>query len=1042
MISFCSLTGLPATSGWRVHSGTATSNQVLNAPDLLKDQQAEIALTCDCGATSCHQVTCSIWVEKPENSPPLDHLELVVCPVCTKENRLLRPLVLHEQYQNKIILRLPEEYRSRAYGVLSWWFESLRLSKRSIIPDYAMTPVIEFIPTGTAQAHAIPVSADPDSSLAIPSDALDVAISESIEELSLHTEEFQSRSIEKAVPSKADLDIDTVNIGSSTHSLKNPVLPQKIATPPAPKAPPSQKKNSQGSSASLHKHLQIPSKATPPVLKTIPTDTVDTKPKRETARLDLFTTRTDSDSRDSQQKVKVSQPLRNRTASEFELPALPDEIPSPSSLFAKPSKATDSIGSDLRRRIISIQEDVDEVIQEISEEELEIVKQLEIGEENDEVPTLMASAHESALKGPASSDFAQTFNNLKEEEFDLLVDESPLSYNFGEEDTRIGQQPLLEDELIEEDTLSPQNQQKSLTTPEMKSIGQIDIGGTSPLPEVATIARAAPPEALAKLRKAQKRERAETAVRRFAGSGVSVSSPFSKRKPLPFDVSDWIESKEWSWFFAEPAHQQAALGFIIPPKTLQMLDKGAELQFYIQLHRLPTYPLLVSTLVMHNQEGDVLHTLQRPMDIEEANTLIFLDILMQDFQLNIHFCTDSHVAYRDAQVNLPLEKNVEYLLSEARIWMESLTPSARSFKKTLKAYQKPDYDRLGKMNHNFSQDSFSNVKSPSVAKLAAGILSYWSDSEQFDYLIAIKSFPRPYFRDIQNRVLHACIEYGIHMPDHLMQRSVELGLGHSIQDILQQTMSSFAELNLHIKEPNDLDSWDNLENWQKLFNSCDDYSLEIEKSFEELAELAQRKCNNGNSEPIELNDGDEIEEFENFGGMSSEDLIELLQEPEYAMDAVVALCKNQDTSTIDYVAALFPQLERDHALLFTEHFILFGTEAEQFLLSWLHLPRPYQREAAMLALGSLGSLKAIDSIIKRLRSGEEWETAAEALGRIGEAAMEALERELKNKNWLIRLRSIKALNKINSKTSRSLIQQLANDSNEVVKSEVANILSN
>ena len=94
----------------------------------------------------------------------------------------------------------------------------------------------------------------------------------------------------------------------------------------------------------------------------------------------------------------------------------------------------------------------------------------------------------------------------------------------------------------------------------------------------------------------------------------------------------------------------------------------------------------------------------------------------------------------------------------------------------------------------------------------------------------------------------------------------------------------------------------------------------------------------------------------------------------------------------------------------------------------------------MLALGSMQAKQGVAPIIKRLHNNDEWEVASESLIRIGEVALPELGEELKNKNWLIRLRAIKTLKKMNSPEIHSMLEPLRNDPNEVVKAEVISIL--
>jgi hypothetical protein len=555
--------------------------------------------------------------------------------------------------------------------------------------------------------------------------------------------------------------------------------------------------------------------------------------------------------------------------------------------------------------------------------------------------------------------------------------------------------------------------------------------------DVPTVSRPAP-SSLADIRHSP--PYLATAIRQIVGDGISVSPEYDHPNKLPFNLETW-RSTQKNWFFESSIeHNRKTLSFRISPHAVRLLDQGGQVNCHFQLHRLPTYPLLTMLLNFENADGKIQDYIFCPFDFEDPNTLIFLDMLMQDFSIQVFLCNDEYIPYRDLQIQLPFEHNVEYLLDQARQWKLTLDPNLRNFHQAVSRYMRPDFVRLGQMSHNFSHDSFSDIKSPSLARLASGIISYWSEHEQFDYLISIKSFPIEYFRQIQKRVLMSCIEFGIYLPYHLMQLAIDLNLAPSVSDLLRRMLGSFAEVNLQLRQPNDLDPWDNLENWQKLLELCDQQDIEVDTKIEELAERAQRRCES-HSENTEDIDADDMEIFEEFKDMHPRDLVDLLQDPEHRYDAAMAICDTGDINYVDHVAGVFQHItNREDAILFADAFTQFGEEAIPLLISWLHLPYAYHREAAMLALGTMGATQSIDAIIKRLRNGEEWETAAEALGRFGESALPALSQEIFNKHWLFRFRALKALRKINSPDAVALITQLSQDPNEVVKAEVAAIL--
>ncbi len=610
----------------------------------------------------------------------------------------------------------------------------------------------------------------------------------------------------------------------------------------------------------------------------------------------------------------------------------------------------------------------------------------------------------------------------------VLPEEAPEAPSYTQVDevaTRVSRRPTMMEE--ESGVVEPWGEASGA------DIASMDFSSTP------TVSRRAEPASLADIRGSES-DGVVTAVRKLAGNGISLSPEYDVPNTPPVDVQAWTNQQS-RWFFeASLKDQRCTVAFQFPHHSARVLEQGGQVDFLLQLHRMPTYPLLVLVLNFQDADGNIKDYVFCPFDIEDPQVLIFMDMLMQDFSLHVCLCNEQYQVYRDLQVQLPLEPNVEYLLEQARKHKDSLDPNLRNVSQAISLFQRDEFDRMGQMSHNFSHDSFSEIRSPSQARLASGIIAYWSELDQHDYLVSIKSFPLEYFRTIQKRVLAACVEAGIYLPIHLMHLAVEFHLGNSVPELLRRMLANFAEVNLNLRQTNDLDPWDSVENWQNLFDICDQFDVAIDDDIEELAIKAQRHFEASADNFAQVED-EVIEIVEDFQDMDPRDLLEMLQEPSQRKDAALALCDIADPAYVDYAASVFTDLEtREDAIEFADAFTQFGEEAEILLVSWLHLPRREHREAAMLALGTMRATSALDAILKRLRSGEEWETAAEALGRMGETAIPALGQELQNKNWLIRLRAVKALFKVKTPQAIALIEPLLHDPNEVVKAEVAAVL--
>jgi hypothetical protein len=151
-----------------------------------------------------------------------------------------------------------------------------------------------------------------------------------------------------------------------------------------------------------------------------------------------------------------------------------------------------------------------------------------------------------------------------------------------------------------------------------------------------------------------------------------------------------------------------------------------------------------------------------------------------------------------------------------------------------------DFDREGQMKHPFTQTSFTDISSAKEALLAVGIWSYWSTVKQRDYLIFVKSFPIPWLRRLQHRVLKAAIEFGIHMPTNLQSQAVVLGLTKSDVELLQRTIAHFVEVNIQLR-PSELSHLEIWENWDALLTQLDQLGIDADEKVEELAFEAMQR---------------------------------------------------------------------------------------------------------------------------------------------------------------------------------------------------------
>ncbi|MEM1347062.1 MAG: hypothetical protein AAGI01_00800, partial [Myxococcota bacterium] len=192
-------------------------------------------------------------------------------------------------------------------------------------------------------------------------------------------------------------------------------------------------------------------------------------------------------------------------------------------------------------------------------------------------------------------------------------------------------------------------------------------------------------------------------------------------------------------------------------------------------------------------------------------------------------------------VGAPIEENIKWITARAE---DILTDSSRTlgtYRKAEGAVLASDYERLGTMLHNFTEDSFSDLDSVAQTKLAAGIVGYWSTPEIFMYLIANRNFSLRAFREIQVRVVAQAIEFGIALSEPLRALALSEGMAESEPALVYTLLGNFAEVCAGLKS-NDLDDLETYENWEELLEVADELELEPNLEVVELAQASYRRA--------------------------------------------------------------------------------------------------------------------------------------------------------------------------------------------------------
>jgi hypothetical protein len=328
-------------------------------------------------------------------------------------------------------------------------------------------------------------------------------------------------------------------------------------------------------------------------------------------------------------------------------------------------------------------------------------------------------------------------------------------------------------------------------------------------------------------------------------TAISVLTPTDEPEPDPKEPTRLLYAQNMKRF--DPALAEGRLRYInVIDGSVELSAKIDErhaenwitdqLDVRIQLHRELQLgaPCITLFTVQDGRQQDELYW---PIYIDGSLGPKALRSLRKQFRFELILFKPDGKFYGQRVIEAPLEENSAYIIN----FVKQMGMTSSNAAKARAVISAEDFDREGQMKHPFYQESFSEVASAKDALLAVSIWSYWSTVRQRDYLIFVKSFPIPWLRRLQHRVLKSAIEFGIHMPINLQSQAVALGLAKSDVELLQKSMTHFVEVNVNFRLSN-LDPAETWENWDALLAQLSEMGIDADEEVEQLAFQAMQKA--------------------------------------------------------------------------------------------------------------------------------------------------------------------------------------------------------
>jgi hypothetical protein len=467
---------------------------------------------------------------------------------------------------------------------------------------------------------------------------------------------------------------------------------------------------------------------------------------------------------------------------------------------------------------------------------------------------------------------------------------------------------------------------------------------------------------------------------------------------------------------------------LAPPALEHFLPGKLELR--VQLHRLPTYPVLALTLVAPGQRSDDARVLTVPLDVARAAHRIVLDALGRRTHLAVELYDADYLPVVTHEVSGPLEENVRRLVGEARDALERIAPQSRSFERARQQLFQASYDRLGRTVVDLPGPD-DPMETPGTVLAALGAVSRWSEPGAEAYLLEIRSLPFLDWKSARARVVKRALDLGLSVPRALLERvarETPLALP-SWQELLAIQLKRFSDVSARTR-PNDLSATEEANNWESLLRECAAAGVNVDEATRKLALGADRRARAGGGGGVDLR------------SMSTAELCELLERKELRRDAAIILCERHESNTLAPLFAALPRMTRGEANLVLPAVTRFGPAAEKFLIEGLKSKKSYARQGCALALGTMKTPAGVDALVKLLffEPTEIWTEVARALGDSGAIAVMPLAARLRENQPVAaaedtpesRERVVLALAHVAARGLRAPVEMLASGRDTVV----------
>ncbi|MCP4446893.1 MAG: hypothetical protein GY811_16315 [Myxococcales bacterium] len=419
-------------------------------------------------------------------------------------------------------------------------------------------------------------------------------------------------------------------------------------------------------------------------------------------------------------------------------------------------------------------------------------------------------------------------------------------------------------------------------------------------------------------------------------------------------------------------HEVSLVASLRPGSLEELL--ALDIRVLLQLHRMPTYPLISLTLARATTlAGQPGRPFSFHFDVGIPEERAILAQLAEDFRFKLELFDDEHRPIRQRRLAAPLAANIDYVLALATNARKELPSDLRNFQQAVKAFESSRYDRLGRSHvlaRDFKDSLLDKLDDPTDLLAAIEQCGLFSTPVGEEYLVAIRSYPFGRWHKRRLEIIRRAMACGLWMGADLARVAVSEELVHSRRDLLAQCEVNFRLLSERAE--------------QGLSESCSRANWSALAAEREALGATSQKPQQGESLEAKLPRVSPPK-----ASSKEQQLLAQLEDPATRLQAIVGLCEIDGFAGIGSVFRALAQLDSHQGAEAFAAITNLGNRAAESLLVLLSCPSPHLRHGATLALCELGSEEGIDSTCESLMASEGtiWREYAIAIGRVGAPAV-------------------------------------------------------